>query len=93
MAISAGQRCIRERGLLTKNPCLCHGIPVNAIALDDDEEMARFARYMGSECLEKFDWVGADEEDGGLRTGEAGRAWFWAAMEKRSRKLIGFDGL
>jgi hypothetical protein len=34
-AIEKGRACILERGLLTKEPCLCHGISGNALALDD----------------------------------------------------------
>lgn len=32
-AIARGRRCIISRGLLTKEPCLCHGISGNGLAL------------------------------------------------------------
>ena len=32
-AIARGRRCIMSRGLLTKEPCLCHGISGNGLAL------------------------------------------------------------
>ena len=32
-AIGRGRRCIMSRGLLTKEPCLCHGISGNGLAL------------------------------------------------------------
>ena len=40
-AIARGRRCIVSRGLLTKEPCLCHGITGNGLALAfmiDDEQ-------------------------------------------------------
>jgi len=34
-AIVKARECIQERGLLTKEPCLCHGISGNALAMED----------------------------------------------------------
>jgi hypothetical protein len=36
-AIAKARACIKERGLLTKEPCLCHGISGNALALEDQD--------------------------------------------------------
>jgi lantibiotic modifying enzyme len=35
--IRKGRECIKERGLLTKEACLCHGVSGNALALEDED--------------------------------------------------------
>lgn len=96
-AIAAAQRDIWKRGVLTKQPCLCHGIAGNALALDDDAEFRHFLSYMSSEALETRGWMGhagGSDEFVGLYTGEAGRAWAWAVADKGlERTCIGFNDL
>ncbi|KAI0150070.1 hypothetical protein F4776DRAFT_190942 [Hypoxylon sp. NC0597] len=89
---------IWRRGLLTKQPCLCHGIAGNALALDGDEErFMHFVSFMSSESLEKAGWMreaGRDDEFVGLYTGEAGRAWTWGvAASKGPKTCIGYNDL
>jgi hypothetical protein len=53
-AIAKGRECILERGLLTKEPCLCHGISGNALALDD----VNFEHFLSfSKCLTLLHWT------------------------------------
>lgn len=97
-AVQAAQQIIWERGLLTKEPCLCHGIPGNALALDDNTHFEHFLAFMSSETLESAGWLkeaGRDDEFVGLYTGEAGRAWAWAVQDKQltEKPCIGFNDL
>ncbi|KAL6246057.1 hypothetical protein RBB50_007210 [Rhinocladiella similis] len=98
-AIVAAQRDTWERGILVKDPCLCHGIAGNALALDDVDEFQHFVTYMSSDSLESQGWLkeaGRGDEFVGLFTGEAGRAWTWAVAEKFDElggKCIGFNDL
>ncbi|KAI1383897.1 uncharacterized protein F4822DRAFT_54586 [Hypoxylon trugodes] len=89
-----------ERGLLTKKPCLCHGIASNALALDCDEgeeKFMHFLSFMSTESMEKMDWMrdaGRDDEFVGLYTGEGGRAWAWGvAVKKGDRVCIGYNDI
>ncbi|XDG08271.1 hypothetical protein ABKA04_007886 [Annulohypoxylon sp. FPYF3050] len=90
---------IWRRGVLTKNPCLCHGIPSNALALSDatHEEFLHFLSWMSTEEMQKRGWLAEDMRNvksAGLYTGEAGRAWAWAvAVSKGPRVLIGFNDI
>ncbi|KAI1638433.1 hypothetical protein F4809DRAFT_600000 [Biscogniauxia mediterranea] len=82
-AVSDAQSNIWERGLLTKEPCLCHGIAGNALALDDDRHFAHFLSFMDSEALEKrVGHTRRDADAAGLYTGETGRAWAWAVADR-----------
>ena len=93
--VSAAQRDMWKRGLLTKEPCLCHGTPGNALALDDDAQFQHLMAFTTSELLESQGWLEeAGKSDGfvGLFTGEAGRAWAWAVADKGLEKAcIGFN--
>lgn len=78
-AISLGRRLIWEKGLLTKEPDICHGITGNALALD-----SRRRDHFLALATPKQVWDGLDngifEESSdpfGLLWGEAGRAWAW----------------
>ncbi|KAI1405356.1 hypothetical protein F4819DRAFT_510325 [Hypoxylon fuscum] len=81
-ALRSARAHVAARGLLTKTPCLCHGIAGNALALVEYEDEGAFRRFlacMGSEELRRRGWLeeGRGGEDVGLFTGEAGRAWVW----------------
>ncbi|KAK5080817.1 hypothetical protein LTR70_000478 [Exophiala xenobiotica] len=88
-----------RRGLLTKEPCLCHGIAGNALCFTDlgDERFEKFLAAMSSEMLEDrakgwMEDAGVTDEFAGLWTGEAGRAWVWAVADKGlERRCIGFS--
>ncbi|OAG38795.1 hypothetical protein AYO21_06990 [Fonsecaea monophora] len=98
-AIKAAQEDIWERGLLTKHPCLCHGIAGNSLALDDDAQFRHFLACMSTEALEgDFGWLkdaGRDDQLVALYTGEAGRAWAWAVADKGlgEKTCIGFNDI
>ncbi|KIY03237.1 uncharacterized protein Z520_01704 [Fonsecaea multimorphosa CBS 102226] len=97
-AIKAAQKDTWERGLLTKQPSLCHGIAGNALALDDDAEFQHFLTCMSTEALESVGWLkeaGRDDQFVALYTGEAGRAWAWAVADKgfAEKTCIGFNDL
>ena len=100
-AVGRAQDVVWERGLLVKSPCLCHGVPANALALADEEKFGEFLRYISSEELDRRKDVWGQDGDKavGLWTGEGGRAWVWAvcdlvAKERKTRiemGVIGFD--
>jgi lantibiotic modifying enzyme len=92
-AIEAGRNVVWKRGLLKKTPCLCHGIAGNALALVGREETEHFMSHMTSAALAEQDRLSEDEHrDDGLFTGEAGRAWAWAVLDKGlERTCIGFN--
>lgn len=84
-AMQKAQDTIWERGLLTKDPCLCHGIAGNALALDDQERFETFLSLMTSDSLEQNGWLqeaGHTDRFASLYDGEAGRAWVWAVADK-----------
>ncbi|KAJ9648622.1 hypothetical protein H2201_000953 [Coniosporium apollinis] len=95
-AIEKGRECILERGLLTKEPCLCHGISGNALALDD-KEFEHFLTYTtGHEIksLEKDGMLEKSDDPSSLWCGEAGRAWTWAVADKGLDKLfLGYNDI
>ncbi|KAF2674537.1 hypothetical protein BT63DRAFT_419822 [Microthyrium microscopicum] len=93
-AIARGRECILERGLLTKEPCLCHGISGNALALEDPdlEHFLTFSTGHEMKALEKDRMMEASDDPASLWTGEAGRAWAWAVADKGlERRLIGYN--
>jgi hypothetical protein len=49
-AIVKARECIQERGLLTKEPCLCHGISGNALAMED-RDFEHFLSFSESSLL------------------------------------------
>ena len=91
-AISQAQPDLLRRGLLTKSPSLCHGIPTNALALTEDVKMKEYIAYMSTASLdgplgESLGWMsdaGHTDDFAGLYTGEAGRAWVWALLDMRN---------
>jgi hypothetical protein len=97
-AIRVAQNDIQTRGLLTKTPCLCHGIAGNVLALDVDQQISHFLAHMTSDAMEGTTWLGKagrDDQFVGLFTGEAGRAWVWAVQDigVSERPCIGFNDL
>lgn len=90
-AIELGRREVWKKGLLRKEPNLCHGIVGNMLAHDDWGQREHFMAYAQREVIKKgikegvFD---AGDDTHGLYWGEAGRAWGWAMMD--ARKDLGF---
>jgi hypothetical protein len=78
-AIALGRKVTWERGLLTKEPNICHGISGNALALDAHQREhflclatpERIKQGVADGTFEK------DEDPFGMLWGEAGRAWVW----------------
>src|ERR1700760_3365922 len=83
-AIARGRECILERGLLTKESCLCHGISGNALALEspDFEHFLSFTTGHEMKAMEKDGMMEHSDDPASLWTGEAGRAWAWAVADK-----------
>lgn len=95
-AIRGGTRCVWERGILTKEPCLCHGTSGNALVLPPDMRMNFMSLVPEEEVQEQIedgDYEGSSHPEG-LLTGMAGRAWAWYVASKEEGSLfIGFNDL
>lgn len=95
-AVVAGQAAIKRKGLLTKEPCLCHGISGNALALEH-EDLEHFLSYTTREqikALEKDGLMQPSDHPESLWCGEAGRAWAWAVAGGVSpRRFLGYNDL
>jgi hypothetical protein len=94
--VKMGRECILERGLLTKEPCLCHGITGNALALEG-KEFEHFLTYTtGGEMksMEKDGLMETSDDPSSLWCGEAGRAWAWAVADKGlEKRFLGYNDL
>ncbi|KAL8872515.1 MAG: hypothetical protein Q9174_001872 [Haloplaca sp. 1 TL-2023] len=91
-AVVKARACIWKKGLLTKEPSLCHGVTGNALALEFPQA-EHFMAHTTAEMLEKGKregWYLEGSNPYGLFCGEAGRAWGWAAMDP-SHKLHPLD--
>lgn len=83
-AIELGRQEVWEKGLLRKQPNLCHGITGNMLALEKLEQKEHFMAHATAEKMDEGivngDFVkGVDQY--GLQWGEAGRAWGWLIMD------------
>lgn len=79
VAIDRARKLIWERGLLAKEPNLCHGITGNALALDDAHR-DHFLSLATPELIRKGVRSGAfqlDVDPFSILWGEAGRALVW----------------
>ncbi|KAH9885642.1 hypothetical protein F4778DRAFT_759997 [Xylariomycetidae sp. FL2044] len=89
--IKKAESDIWKRGLLTKEPCLCHGIAGNALALDDPDRFMHFLSFMSdSAMVQAKSLQGSTSKDktAGLYTGEAGRSWTWAVASRQAPKTL-----
>ncbi|KAI4231347.1 MAG: hypothetical protein LQ349_005672 [Xanthoria aureola] len=80
--VAQARNCIWERGLLTKEPNLCHGATANALALTSPQRehlMAYTTTKMVAKGIEEG-WYIEGSDPYGLFCGEAGRAWGWAVI-------------
>lgn len=85
-AVERGRMLTWERGLLTKEPNICHGITGNALALAAPER-DHFLGFATPEQIKQGITDGRFEEDEdpyGLLWGEAGRAWVWMSVANGS---------
>lgn len=94
-AVEMGRECIYERGLLVKEPCLCHGATGNAIALDGErqERMMRFCQHDVVERGLKDGVFRKSDDEWGLFCGEAGRAWGWMVVGGLGEGMIGYSNI
>ena len=96
-ACKLGERVIFEKGLLTKEPNLCHGSTGNALALPSPYR-EHFMAFTIRENIEKGKQQGSYREGDdpyGLFCGEAGRAWGWAMLESQTDNIsmIGYNDI
>jgi hypothetical protein len=93
--IKRGREAIWKRGLLTKEPCLCHGATGNALALSGEQRehfLAHTTQAIVSEWQRERVFV-PSLEPWGLYEGLAGRAWgFIVAMREKEGRLWGHSG-
>ncbi|CZR62195.1 uncharacterized protein PAC_12092 [Phialocephala subalpina] len=90
-AIEKGRKNVWEKGVLIKEPCLCHGISGNMLALEGDqrEHLMSFAtRERVQEGIKDGSVVEANDDRYGLLFGEPGRAWAWMVLD--SGQDLGF---
>jgi AcrR family transcriptional regulator len=93
-----------------KDRCLCHGISGNALALDggdgaNSEPSTEFIQFIARTTQRAVDSAvhdeglhGVDTErsegPAGLYTGEAGRIWTWAVLDRGlSRRFLGYNDI
>ncbi|KAH7393638.1 hypothetical protein BKA64DRAFT_746669 [Cadophora sp. MPI-SDFR-AT-0126] len=96
-AIEKGRECIWGKGVLVKEPNVCHGVLGNALAFEGDMRDA----FLGIVGSPEDVWKGRTEGDDmiwekdedlyGCLWGEAGRAWIWG-MEMERTEGGGNDG-
>lgn len=83
-AVASARICTYERGLLTKQPCLCHGAVGNALTFSpQDKRREEFLRWSQASVIEKGlkdGWYVRGSDECGLWCGEGGRAWGWLGM-------------
>jgi hypothetical protein len=90
-AIVLGRKCIWERGLLKKEPCLCHGITGNALALNDTAQFEHFLSHATLAEIERGDKEGVLEMSSSyvsLLFANDGSAWTWAVADKGLEKTF-----
>ncbi|KAL6719698.1 Checkpoint protein hus1 [Lecanora helva] len=97
LAIKRGRECIAQRGLLTKEPNLCHGAVGNAMAFaPDDEKRDEFMRWCQGSVIQMGiteGWFRVEDDETGLFCGEAGRTWGWGVeLERKLQSERGSGG-
>jgi Lanthionine synthetase C-like protein len=92
-AVERGRRKIWEKGLLRKEPNLCHGITGNMLALESWTQREQFMGHATMETIEQGIVDGRfvpGDDPWGLFWGEAGRSWGWMMID--SKIDLGFPG-
>ena len=93
-AVTQARDCVWERGLLTKEPNLCHGATGNALALSSPQR-EHFMAYTTAGMIAKGKeegWYIEGSDPYGLFCGEGGRAWGWTVMDVgKDMGIIGYS--
>jgi Lanthionine synthetase C-like protein len=93
--IGKGRKAIWERGLLMKEPCLCHGVTGNAMALSGEQRehyLAHTTQAIVSDWQRERVYM-QSLEPWGLYGGLAGRAWgFMVSMREKEGRSWGHSG-
>ena len=84
-----------NKGLLTKEPNLCHGSTGNALALLSSQREL-FMAFTTTETILKGKqegWYVESDDPYGLFCGMAGRAWLWALFDSQTDNvpMIAYD--
>lgn len=83
-AVELGRKEVWEKGLLRKEPNLCHGIPGNMLAFGEHKQREHFMAHATSgridEGIQAGEFIKGDDQSG-LQWGEAGRAWGWMVID------------
>ena len=90
--LEAARKCVYQRGLLRKEPCLCHGVSGNALALvgEEREQLMQWAQEeLKAQWLSEGKYSQGDDP-WGLFGGEAGRAWSWMVLLGLGKGMIGY---
>ncbi|KAI4156046.1 MAG: hypothetical protein L6R39_001162 [Caloplaca ligustica] len=94
VAMDKARACIWEKGLLTKEPNLCHGASANALTFASPQREHMMA-YTTAEMVakgKKEGWYVEGDDPYGLFCGEAGRAWAWAVLDLgKDMGIIGYS--
>ncbi|KAL9015447.1 MAG: hypothetical protein Q9185_007155 [Variospora sp. 1 TL-2023] len=95
-AVEKARACIWQKGLLTKEPNLCHGASANALALASPQR-EHFMTYTTADMVARGKtegWYLEGSDPYGLFCGEAGRAWAWAVLDAgKDLGVIGYSDL
>ena len=90
-AVKKARKAIWERGQLKKEPCLCHGITGNALALSG-EQREHFLAYTTQEMVRDLQNEGLFEHSSdpwGLYGGLPGRAWGFIELLREKEGISG----
>ena len=90
-AVEIGRAHVWERGILTKESCLCHGTCGNALCL----QKPRFEQMLAASTEDRVKEMGRlelSDSPYGLYTGVAGRAWVWAVADSGTgQTFLGYN--
>lgn len=93
-ACKKAEKCVAEKGVLKKQPNLCHGSSGNALALPAPlrERMMTFTTQEAMRRGFKDEGLIPGDDPDGLFCGEAGRAWAWSVLAAgKEVGMIGFS--
>lgn len=92
--LNKARGCIWDKGILTKEPNLCHGATGNALALKGHQREHFLAHTTAQNIDKGLDegWFIEGSDPWGLFTGEAGRAWGWLVADlEKEIGMIGYS--